>query len=60
MTFVQKALTVVALVLSVAACSGTGTRQGDRALTGAAVGGAGGALIEKQPRTTSERDQMTS
>lgn len=45
MTFVHKALTVVALVLTMAACSGTGTRQGDRALTGAAVGGGAGALI---------------
>lgn len=42
---VRSSMIVAAAALSLAACSGTGTRQGDRALTGAAIGGAGGALI---------------
>jgi hypothetical protein len=31
--------------LTLAACSGTGSTQGDRALTGAALGGTAGAVI---------------
>lgn len=45
MTFVHRAAIVGVTVLGLAACSGTGTRQGDRALTGAAIGGTGGAII---------------
>ena len=41
----KKIVAVCAVALSLAACSGTGSTQGDRALTGAALGGAGGALI---------------
>ncbi|MHB2167575.1 bacteriocin [Alsobacter sp. R-9] len=41
----KKVVAVCAVALSLAACSGTGSVQGDRALTGAAIGGAGGALI---------------
>ena len=33
------------VALSLAGCTGTGSYEGDRALTGAAVGGAAGAVI---------------
>lgn len=45
LTYVRNSVIVVAAALSLSACTGTGTRQGDRALTGAAIGGTGGALI---------------
>ena len=41
----RKVFAVVGVALTLAACSGTGSTQGDRALTGAAVGGAAGAII---------------
>lgn len=41
----KKVGAIVAVALSLAACTGTGSQQGDRALTGAAIGAAGGALI---------------
>ncbi len=41
----KKIVAVCAVALSLAACTGTGSVKGDRALTGAALGGAGGALI---------------
>jgi hypothetical protein len=41
----KKLIAISAVGLTLAACTGTGTAQGDRALTGAAVGGAAGAVI---------------
>lgn len=44
-TTMKKFVAILGVALTLGACAGTGSVQGDRALTGAALGGAAGAII---------------